>query len=129
MNRTYSLRRRLIVWISIPILTATLFAVVASYFFTRHEIEEVYDAQLVHSAKVLLQLTQHEILEDEDFDLGLENKDLQHRYERNLGFRIWVGRELITQSSNTLDLGVFEAPPGFSNHKLGKHRLAIFCFS
>lgn len=128
MSRTYSLRRRLIAWISIPILIATLLAILASYHFTRYEIEEVYDAQLVHSAKVLLQLTRHEILEDEGFHLGLENQDLQHRYERNLGFRIWSGQELITQSANTKDFREFEAQPGFSNRKLGKHDWRFFVF-
>ena len=87
----YSLRSRLLVWISVPIIIATLLALASSYYFARHEIEEVYDAQLVHSAKVLLQLTEHEIMEDEGFHLGIENPDLQHKYERNLGFRVWVG--------------------------------------
>src|SRR5687768_18607766 len=95
-NNHYSLRSRLIAWISIPIILATLLAMASSYYFAQHEIEEVYDAQLVHSAKVLLQLTEHEIAEDEGFHLGLENPDLQHRYERNLGFRIWAGNDLIT---------------------------------
>lgn len=60
----YSLRSRLLLWISVPIIIATLLTLASSYYFARHEIEEVYDAQLVHAAKVLLQLTEHEILED-----------------------------------------------------------------
>ncbi|MEZ5814298.1 MAG: ATP-binding protein [Alphaproteobacteria bacterium] len=124
----YSLRRRLILWISLPILCATLLAVFTSYLFARYEIEEVYDAQLVHSAKVLLQLTQHEIMEDEDFDLGLENPDLQHKYERNLGFRIWVNNEIITQSENSRKFSDFEAPPGFSNQSVADHEWRFFVF-
>ena len=110
----YSLSRRLILWISLPILCAALMSILISYIFARHEIEEVYDAQLVHSAKVLLQLTQHEIMEDEGFDLGIENPDLKHKYERNLGFRIFVNGKVITQSENTQKFLGFEAPPGFS---------------
>ncbi|MCB1562927.1 MAG: sensor histidine kinase N-terminal domain-containing protein [Alphaproteobacteria bacterium] len=128
MKRTYSLRSRLITWISLPILIATLLTVLISYIFARHEIEEVYDAQLVHSAKVLLQLTHHEILEDEKFNLGLEDPDLQHRYERKLGFRIWVDNDPISQSTNTADFKDFEAPPGFSNQTIGKHRWRFFVF-
>ena len=124
----YSLRHHLIAWISIPIVIATLLALASSYYFSRYEIEEVYDAQLVHSAKVLLQLTEHEIMEDEDFDLGLENPDLQHRYERNLGFRVWVGDELITQSLNTKNFESFEAGPGFSNHIINGHEWRFFVF-
>lgn len=124
----YSLRRRLIFWISLPILVAILLATLTSYLSARHEIEEVYDAQLVHSAKVLLQLTQHEIMEDEGFHLGLENPDLQHRYERKLGFRIWVDNALLTQSPSTESFADFEAPPGFSNQTIGTHEWRFFIF-
>lgn len=127
-NAHYSLRGRLLAWISIPIILATLFAMASSYYFARHEIEEVYDAQLVHSAKVLLQLTEHEIMEDEGFHLGLENPDLQHRYERNLGFRIWVGNSLITQSPSTKNFRDFEARPGFSNHIIDAREWRFFVF-
>lgn len=124
----YSLRSRLLVWISVPIVIATLLALSSSYYFARHEIEEVYDAQLVHSAKVLLQLTKHEILEDEGFHLGIENPDLQHRYERNLSFRVWVGDELITHSPNTDDFEKFEASPGFSSQTVNGHEWRFFVF-
>ncbi len=126
--KSYSLRGRLLAWISIPIIIATLLALASSYYFARHEIEEVYDAQLVHSAKVLLQLTEHEIMEDEGFHLGIENPDLQHRYERKLGFRIWVDGVMITQSPNTGGFGDFEAVPGFSNHMIDTHEWRFFVF-
>ncbi len=126
--RHYSLRSRLIAWISIPIIISTLLALSLSYYFSRHEIEEVYDAQLVHSAKVLLQLTSHEIMQDEEFNLGLEDQRLQHSYERNLGFRIWVGHQLITQSLNTKNFNNFEARPGFSDHTIAGHNWRFFVF-
>ncbi|HEY0901772.1 MAG TPA: ATP-binding protein [Micavibrio sp.] len=124
----YSLRRRLLAWISFPIILATLLAMISSYCFARLEIEEVYDAQLVHSAKFLLQLTQHEISKNDEFYLGLENPDLQHRYERNLGFRIWAGNDLIAQSLSTEKFGDFEAEPGFSNHIVNAKQWRFFVF-
>ncbi len=128
MRKTYSLRVRLLIWISVPILVATLLAAMISYVFARHEVEEVYDAQLAHSAKVLLQLTQHEIKRSESFELGVENPALQHRYERKLGFRIWANNRLITQSPSTEGFGNFEAPPGFSDQKIGKYDWRFFVF-
>ncbi len=128
MNQNYSLRRRLLLWISLPIACATLLALLISYLFASHEVEEVYDAQLVHSAKVLLQLTQHEIMEDEGFHLGLENPDLQHKYERKLGFRIWVDNEIITQSPITENFIEFEAPPGFSSQNIRGYDWRFFVF-
>ncbi len=124
----YSLRSRLVAWISIPVILVALLAVVSSYYFARHEIEEVYDAQLVHSAKVLLQLTEHEIMQDEGFYLGLENPDLQHRYERKLGFRIWAKDGLITQSPSSKSFGDFEAGPGFSNHFIDGNEWRFYVF-
>ena len=126
--KQYSLSNRLISWIGIPIIAAIICALIASYIVTKHEIEEVYDAQLVHSAKVLLQLTEHEITEDEDFHLGLESEDLQHRYERNICFRIWHHNVLITQSNNSIHFNEFEAPPGFSDQHVNHQDWRFFVY-
>lgn len=128
MIASYSLRRRLLQWISFPIVIATSLTFLIGFIFAWHEIEEVYDAQMVHSAKVLLQLTQHEIMEDEGAHLGIENPDLHHKYERKMGFRVWMNDSLITQSPNTEEFGSFEAPPGFSDQRIGKHEWRFFVF-
>ncbi|MCD8494192.1 MAG: ATP-binding protein [Alphaproteobacteria bacterium] len=129
MKTRYSIRRKLLRWISLPILAATLLAMIVSFIFTWHEIDEVYDAQLVHSAKVLLQLTQHEMTEDGGFNLGTENPELHHRYERRLGFRIWVKGKLVTQSPSTKKAMGYDSPPGFSNHKIGENTWRFFAFT
>jgi signal transduction histidine kinase len=128
MNTNYSLRRHLLLWISLPIVVVTLLALLASYFSAKHEVEEIYDAQLVHSAKVLLQLTQHEIKEDEEFDLGIEDPSLQHKYERNFGYRIWFKDKIISQSPNTLGFKDFEAPPKFSDQIINGKEWRFFVF-
>lgn len=126
--KQYSLGKRLILWISIPIVMATIVAMFASFLSARHEIEEVYDAQLVHSAKVLLQLTRHEVLKDGQFHFGVENNELKHHYERNLGFRIWVDDDLVSRSANTNAFEQFEAEPGFSAHLINGHQWRVFTF-
>ncbi len=128
MNKTYSLRLRLIAWISISILLATTLTFFIGSMSSWHEIEEVYDAQLVHSAKILHQLTQHEITQDDKFDLGIESSNLEHKYERKIGFRIWANANLITQSPNTIGFESFEAPPGFSDHQIDGHKWRFFVF-
>lgn len=128
MKKNYSLRRRLITRIFIPILVGMALTFLMASYWAWHESEEVYDAQLVHFGKVLLQLTQHEIRKNNAFDLGLENTNLRHKYERNIGFRIWVDNKLITQSPNTLIFETFEAPPHFSDHQFGKHKWRFFVF-
>lgn len=128
MNKNYSLRRHLLLWISLPIIAVTILALLASYFSARHEVEEIYDAQLVHSAKIVLQLTQHEIKEDEEFDLGIEDPSLQHKYERNFGYRIWFKDKIISQSPNTVDFKNFEAPPKFSDRNVNGKYWRFFVF-
>ena len=120
MRENYTLRRRLLLWVSIPVVTAAILISVLAFAFSWHEIEEVYDAQLVHSAKVLLQLTEHEIVENQDANikLGVENPDLQHKYEKKTAFRIWHNDRLVTESMTASGFGDFQAPPGFSDQIL-----------
>ncbi|MGZ9109235.1 MAG: ATP-binding protein [Micavibrio sp.] len=101
-----------------------------AFTFSWHEIEEVYDAQLVHSAKVLLQLTEHEILENGrvDIQLGTENPNLQHRYEKKMAFRVWHGEKLVTESANAKAFGNFEATPGFSDQHIQDKLWRFFVF-
>jgi len=115
--QNYSIRKRLLLWISIPILTASLLIMLLAFLFTWHEIEEVYDSQLVHTAKTLLQLTEHELKEspNKQFYLGEENSDEEHNYEKKTAFRIWRGDVLILQSAKAKEFPYVEAPPGFSN--------------
>lgn len=125
-----SLRRQLLLWISIPVPVAGILIAILAFIFSWREIEEVYDAQLVHSAKVLLQMTEHEILESSrvDIRLGMENPNLQHRYEKKMAFRIWHGERLVTESANAQSFSGFEAPPGFSDQHIRGKPWRFFVF-
>lgn len=131
MTYYYSLQKRLLLYISIPILLAGAIALTLAFRFSWHEIEEVYDAQLVHSAKVLLQLMEHELVEDEgdeDFQLQDENPNLQHKYEKNTAFRVWHKNDLKTQSSIAKTFMDFQAPPGFSDQVIDGEKWRFFVF-
>lgn len=129
-DKSSSLRRQLLLWISIPVMIAGFFTAALAFAFSWHEIEEVYDAQMVHSAKVLLQLTEHEVLENGkgDIQLGVENPNLQHRYEKKMAFRIWHDEKLVTQSANASVFGDFEAAPGFSDQRIQGKPWRFFVF-
>lgn len=131
MNKTYSLRKRLLFFISIPVLLACIITMSVAFKSAWHEIEEVYDAQLVHSAKVLLQLVEHELIEDgkeDDFLLYEENTNLQHKYEKNIAFRVWANNRLVTQSANAKKLINVAAPPGFSEQIINNEQWRFFVF-
>lgn len=130
MTENASLRRKLLLWITIPVLAVGLLIGALAFIVSWHEIEEVYDAQLVHSAKVLLQLTEHELQEDGNvtINLGEEKGELAHHYERNIGFRVWYQDRLVTNSPNTSGFGDFQAPPGFSDQTVGGKNWRFFVF-
>lgn len=128
--KQYSLRLHILSLISIPIILAGSlvggFALLSAY----HEISEVYDAQLSHAAKVLLQLTEREVKEHEryEIELGTERPDVSHRYEKNISFRIWKGSHLVTESASAEPFASINAPPGFSDQKIGDELWRFFVF-
>lgn len=95
-----------------------------------YEIEEVYDAELAHAAKLLLQLTEHELDEHkkDEIELGIEDSKATHPYEKNIAFRIWEDNLLVTQSVSAHGFDSFRAPPGFSNHTLNGERWRFFVY-
>lgn len=95
-----------------------------------HEIEEVYDAQLIHAAKVLRQLTIHEFGEHEDdsIDLIPETADLGYKYEQNIAFRIWHAGAPMSRSNNAVSFGDLEAPPGLSEQNVDGEKWRFFVY-
>lgn len=130
MSTSYSLKRRLLIWISLPVMVAGMIVALLAFSFSWKEIEEVYDAQLVHSAKVLLQMTEHEILDSGSvtISLGAENTNLEHKYENKMGFRIWHKDALVTQSANAPLFETIQAPPGFSDQIIDGKPWRFFVF-
>jgi signal transduction histidine kinase len=126
----YSLRQQLLIWITVPVLVAGFLTALLAFAFSWYEIEEVYDAQLVHSAKVMLQLAEHEIVNNEgvSINLGVENPNLSHRYEKKMAFRLWYKDALVTQSANAEIFADFEAPPGFSDQTIEGKPWRFFVF-
>lgn len=117
---SYSIKKRLLLWISIPILIASVLIMLLAFLFSWHEIEEVYDSQLVHTAKTLLQFTENDIREDDKKSLfyGEEISGIQHSYEKKTAFRIWRSDNLILQSAKAKEFPMIEAPPGFSDQSI-----------
>lgn len=126
--RLRSLRAKLMVWITLPVLVAGLIIAVMAFTFSRDEIEEVYDAQMVFSAKELLTLVGHEVVElkDNDLGFGLRYPEVTHRYEGKIGYRIWYRERRTLKSPNTAAFAGFEAPPGFSTQNVNGEAWRFF---
>jgi signal transduction histidine kinase len=128
--KNHSIRKRLLLWVSLPILATSFLIIFLALYFSWHEIEEVYDAQLVHTAKTLIQLTDHEIREGQNLNIAIgdEHPNLQHRYENKTAFRIWHGEKLIFQSAKARDFAGTDAPPGFSSQTIDGKPWRFFLF-
>ena len=89
-------------------------------FSANEEIGEVTDAQLAHSAKILLQLAEYEATRDplEKVALANEPPKLIHSYEDNLIFRLWKKDHLIMQSNQVERFKGLNAPDGFSDQTI-----------
>ncbi len=108
------------IWIA----TATM-----SYRESLHEIEEVFDAQLVQSAKALLVLSQHELYEQLAFDAASPDEvrqrvhdtvlDTSHDYEQNVAFQLWINNtKLAARSASAPDVPMSGVASGFSNREI-----------
>jgi two-component system sensor histidine kinase QseC len=104
-----SIKRDLIVALS-TLIGATLIVVyLISFFETRAEINEVFDANLVKSSKLIFSLVKNEIVEEEDdnfamsSDSELEQK-IFHRYEYRIHSQAWRDGQLIYTSDNNFSV-------------------------
>ncbi len=131
-----SIRRRLL--LTLLSITSLVWLVTAlqSYNETRHEIEELFDAELAQSARTLLTVAGHEIAELDGIPttahIHFLPKELSetngHDYEHKLAYQLWV------QPQNKLVLRSFSAPEtplsykqnGYSNEVINQQPWRIF---
>lgn len=114
-RKPYSLRLQLIALVSVPIILAGAVVGALALYATYHEIDEIYDVQLVHAAKLLLDLA----TDDPDGSaqrrpVREESPGLSHYYEEKISYRIWRDERLIAESLSAGNLVGVAAPPGFS---------------
>ena len=126
-----SIRRRLLATLLSVVAFSWLITALVVYFDSRHEIEELFDAQLAQSARVLLAMSEHELAEQQIYqsmlggdgftqsvEISYEGATgIGHEYEDKLAFQVWT-------SDNHLALHSANAPThqplssqtaGFSN--------------
>lgn len=115
-----SLKGRLLKLLLIPLAVGLCVIGVASYFGAYHETEEVYDAQLVHFARVLHRLTLHEIEEGDASIKQIDNQsgDMIHSYEKHFAYRVLLGHDVILNSLNSTDFGPSTQSEGFTERMI-----------
>ncbi|HEY5603021.1 MAG TPA: ATP-binding protein [Gammaproteobacteria bacterium] len=93
-----SIRRRLLVGLLSLITVAYVFALTKNYFDTRKEIHELMDAELAQSARVLLEISSHELYEQIAYEAQHKSSGVSehintqvHKYQQAIDFQIWTG--------------------------------------
>ncbi len=98
------------------------------YIDTQHEVEELFDANLAQNAKVLFGLLQHELADDDDDEVEIEDYHLFHKYEKKVAFLIrTINGHVVAHSS---DAPIFPVPTetkhGYHNYSLQGYTWRVF---
>ena len=126
-----SIRRRLLSILLGSFAAGWLVLSVLSYFSARHEIEELFDAQLAQAARVLLGLTLHEIEEEgakaegQQLPVVIDPALSGHQYEEKIAFQIWMGHTLLLRSPNA-PLEPLSLSAGYSDRLVGDKPWRVF---
>lgn len=128
---TPSIRNRLIYTLTGITAAAWLITAIVIYFDTRHEINELLDAQLSQAARTMMVLTRHEAIEQHIYGGSAIEQTLFHQlwpepghpYETKLTFQVWVAEgNLVLHSQNAPDEPLSPVDNGFSNVRIdGRH--------
>lgn len=93
----YSIRKRLLISLLAMVIVACSITLVKNYYDTRHEIEELFDAQLAQAARVLLELSRHELYEQLAYLQQQKKSDISthietqiHKYQQEIDYQIWI---------------------------------------
>ena len=112
-----SIRTRLLFPIIITFCLTWLIGGLFAWDYIKHEIEEVYDAEMVQTSKLLLSMLDHEIKENDVIHLTLEADNLHHEYEANIAFQVWQNNILLVKSTYFTSQHI-NAPVGFSSQQI-----------
>lgn len=125
-----SIRRRLLLILLGTFAAGWLVLAVLSYFSARQEIEELFDAELAQSARVLLGLTLHEIEEeagkDQQLPVVIDPTLTGHAYEGKIAFQIWMGSTLLLRSPNAPRDEALSLSAGYSDRIIGATAWRVF---
>ncbi|WP_457676627.1 ATP-binding protein [Thiolapillus sp.] len=97
-----SLRRQVLARVLGAFLLALLMVLAVSYHRAQHEVEEIFDAELAQTVKLIGKL----ILANLDSKGGrvVEEQDLLgrnlHKYEKNISYQVWLGDDLVLRSAS-----------------------------
>lgn len=134
---TYSLRTRLLLLLLSITTGIWSITAVTGYQDTRHEVQELFDAQMAQTARTLLSVAGHELIE-------LSGRELEqvhihftgetrftaggHEYEHKLAYQLWQQPQntLLMRSFNAPDAPLGEKLNGYSTREIDGEHWRVF---
>lgn len=115
-----SLKRRFFYTLVLPVLAVLALAGIAGFYSARHEVDEIYDAQLASTAKTIMALMERQTTNDGTNIDALEArfKNTGHHYEKYTAIRLWKGGKLFFYSKSAEHFGEQHVIAGFSNKEI-----------
>lgn len=108
MSRPLSLQNRLLALLLSLVTAVWIVTAVATWFDTRHELDELLDGHLTQAAALLVAQQAHELDEDETH---VEAPAL-HRYAPKVAFQVYHGDQQVAHSANAPTTPLAERHPG-----------------
>jgi two-component system OmpR family sensor kinase/two-component system sensor histidine kinase QseC len=94
-----SLRIKLLISVLGVFITALFVLAVLTYNETSHEIEEVFDAELVQTARMINQLALANIdSKGMDITIPESTQHRGHKYEKHISYQVWFRNALVRSS-------------------------------
>ncbi len=130
-----SIRQRLLITLLSVVTVSWGLTALSGYYEAHHEIEELFDAQLAQSARVLLAMSSHELEEQRLFGQSGNNVitayeaelTAGHEYERKLAFQVWTeGDNLALRSENAPTHPLAGKANGYSDRSLNQARWRVY---
>lgn len=120
-----SLRRFLFVSIALLVLAMTLVATLATYYQASHEVEELFDAQLVQNARLIALLSS-----SNDYQIDpavMHPTGPGHSYERDVAVQRWSeSGELLLASDSVPEMPLSAFAGGLSRSRIGDKDWHVF---
>ncbi len=133
----FSIRARLL--LILLSLTAAIWLATAwsNFLSTRHEVRELFDAQLAQSARSMLTLSSHELQELADLPPGASHLHFipddahlapGHRYEQKIAYQIWLRPQgtLLLRTDTAPSHPLSDAGAGFSDRTINGEAWRIY---
>lgn len=131
-----SIRNRLLIFLLTLVPLAWLLSAIIGYFDIRHKAEELFDAQLMQSARLIIAVSRHEMAENHSFSVisrifsygaGDRNFIMEASGRQYFAYQIWIlPHKLVARSDHAPDQRLSHVEKGFSFQIIDDHRWRVF---